>query len=87
MGRKLFSAVRIGANGFDVGAIAEAMVYYGRVNVFVRGGTLPDLIEQFGYDAVLAALDLGVLELTFERTLTAVNTNKQGTLRGRFERG
>lgn len=76
----MFSAVRIGAGELNVGAIAEAMIYYGRVNVFVRGGTLPDLIEQFGYDDVIAALDLGVLELTFERTLTAVNTNQQGNL-------
>ncbi len=76
----MFSAIRIGAGDLDAGAIAEAMVYCGRVNVFVRGGSLADLVERFGYDAVRAALDLGVLELTFERTLTAVNTNKHGNL-------
>lgn len=76
----MFSAVRIGRGEIDVGAIAEALVYYGRVNLFVNGGSLADFVAKFGYDAIVQALDIGVLDLTFERHMYAVHTNTYGNL-------
>lgn len=76
----MFSAVRIGRGEVDLGTIAEALVYYGRVNLFVNGGGLAELIQKFGYDALVATLDLGALDLTFERQGYAVHTNTHGAL-------
>jgi hypothetical protein len=76
----MFSAVRIGRGEVNPGAIAEALVYYGRVNLFVNGGGLANLIQKFGYDALIEIMDLGALDLTFERHAYAVHTNTHGTL-------
>lgn len=74
----MFSAVRIGTGELDVGAVAEAMIYYGRVTLFARAGHVAELVHKLGYDSVVAALDLGTLELAFERTGYGVITNKRG---------
>lgn len=78
----MFSAVRIGTGEWDIGCIVEAMIYYGRVNVFVRSGTIVEMVKRLGFEPIMDALDLGVLELDFERNGYAVASNKVGN----FER-
>jgi hypothetical protein len=72
----MFKALTISTGELDAGSVAEALVYFGRVNVFVRGGTVAGLVRKFGYEAVRDAMDLGVLDMTFERELYAVHSHK-----------
>ncbi len=71
----MFEAVTIDTNHVDVGSIADALVYYGRVNLVVGGGSLLNFVEEFGGDNLLRAIDSGLLQLTYERERYVVKTD------------
>jgi hypothetical protein len=62
----VFAAVTI-ASELDIGNIAEALVYYGRVNVVVNCGALLNFAKAFGPDNLLRITEMGNLSLTFDR--------------------
>ena len=70
----MFEAVTITNDSADPGIIADALVYYQRVNVVVAGGGLIELIKKFGRDNLIRALDGGALQLTYERNNYVVQT-------------
>lgn len=71
----MFEAVTIALKAADVGSIAEALVYYGKTDVVLRGGTLMPLVETFGFEPLIRAIDGRFLELTFEVSSPVVVTN------------
>jgi hypothetical protein len=70
----MFEAVTIVPTEIDVGQIAEAMVYYGRVNLVCARGLLPKLMDGFGYENLIRCMDQGFLNLTYERNGYAAAT-------------
>jgi hypothetical protein len=72
----MFNAVTISLKAADVGCIAEALVYYGRIDVILRGGTLMPLVETFGFEPLMRAIDGCLIELTYEVSSHVVITNK-----------
>jgi hypothetical protein len=71
----VFNSLTIGTGELDVGSVAEAMVYYGSVDLYLKGGSLVDLVEHFGYDALVTAIDNKFLQIIFERYHYAVMSN------------
>jgi hypothetical protein len=70
----VFNRVRIAHDVFDVGAVAEALVYYGHVDVILTDGTLPKLIEAFGFENAQRAVELGLLSFAYQRQTLGVRT-------------
>jgi hypothetical protein len=64
--RQLFKAVTISPRSIDVdvGQIAEALVYYGNVNVVCSRGVLAPFVQKFGYENLVRAMDQGLLTLS-----------------------
>ena len=81
----MFKAVTISLKAADVGSIAEALVYYGKTDVILRGGTLMSLVETFGFEPLMRAIDSRLIELTYEVSSHVVIT-KQKSLRGSWVR-
>jgi hypothetical protein len=69
----LFNSVTV-ASELDIGNVAEALIYYGRVNLVVNCGALRDLAKKFGPDNLLHIVDMGNLTLTFDRNQYGVVT-------------
>jgi hypothetical protein len=70
----MFEAVTVTSDNVDAGLVAEALVYYQRVNVVVAGGVLIELIKKFGRDSLIRAIEGGALQLTYERNNYVVQT-------------
>ncbi len=60
----MFEAVTIDRSRVDVGSVAEALVYYGRVTLAANGGSLVKFVQEFGGDNLLRIIDSGLLQLT-----------------------
>jgi len=82
----MFEAVTITSDNIDSGLVAEALVYYGRVNVVVSGGGLLELIKTFGRDNLVRAIDHKALQLTYERDQYAVHSEAAPFLTHSFQR-
>jgi len=80
----VFKSVRIGNGELDVGQIAEALVYYGRVVLSLRSGGVPDLVKVLGYEPLIDLMDMGALILSIDRHITSVRTEKVGNLEVHF---
>jgi hypothetical protein len=76
----MFSALTISTDNLDVGAVAEALVYYGRTRLRVTGASLPLLVERLGYNTVIGAIELGALELSYAQVLYGVGSKKHQQL-------
>ena len=70
----MFEAVTIAGSDLNAGTIAEALIYYGRVDVVVGGGPLVNLARSFGGENIIRAVDLSGLRLMYERTRHMVVT-------------
>jgi hypothetical protein len=64
----MFEAVTIAGSDLNAGTVAEALIYYGRVDVAVGGGLLVNLTKSFGGENIVRAVDMGALRLVYERT-------------------
>jgi hypothetical protein len=64
----MFEAVTIAGGDLNAGTVAEALIYYGRVDVVVGGGLLINLAKSFGGENIIRAVDMGALQLIYERT-------------------
>lgn len=76
----MFSRLAIVDAEIDVGAIAEAIVYYGKVSVIGHAGLLGRLVREFGYDNLTRCLDMGLLEYVYTRSIIAVQNTPGKTL-------
>lgn len=72
----MFKSITIAQKAADAGSIAEALVYYGKTDVVVRGGTLVPLLRAFGFHALMRAIEMGLIQLTYEVAGHVVITNK-----------
>jgi hypothetical protein len=83
----MFSKVTIGTADFDLGAVCEALIYYGQTALWVNGGSIAQLTKELGYENVIRALELGALKLRYNRSLYAVHTQTNAKLQShRFVR-
>jgi hypothetical protein len=58
----MFKSLTIAKSEFDVGSVGEALLYYGRVNLVVRAGTLSGLVKSVGFETLIRALEMGVIK-------------------------
>jgi len=72
----VFASVRMGHGNLDIGELADALVYYGHVNLFVSAGALPNLLRDVGFDPLIQLLDMGALTIHLERHHYGVRTEK-----------
>ena len=63
----MFEAVTIDSSKLDAGSVAEALVYYGRVNLVVHAGSLPKFIEEFGGDNLIRVVESDLLQMTYDQ--------------------
>jgi hypothetical protein len=69
---RMFAKLVITDHEIDAGAIAEALVYYGKVTVAGNGMMLAKLISKFGYDNLVRCFDLGIIEYVYTRSMMSV---------------
>jgi hypothetical protein len=72
----MFESITIAQQSSDAGSAAEALVYYGKTDMILRGGTLIPFVKSFGFHALMRAIDMGLMELTYEVAAHVVVTNK-----------
>ncbi len=60
---------------FDIGAMVECMLFYGKTNVVVNHSTLKQLLIHFGIDRVIEILEEDLLSITYTETATGIFTN------------
>jgi hypothetical protein len=70
----VFEAVTIDRSRVDLGSVAEALVYYGRVTLVTTGGSLVKLVQEFGGDNLIRIIDSGLLQLKYEQKQYSVLT-------------
>ena len=72
----MFRSITVAQKTVDAGSIAEALVYYGKTDLVVRGGTLIPLVKAFSFRALMRAIEMGLIQLTYEVAAHVVITNK-----------
>ncbi len=72
----MFKSVTIAQKIADAGSVAEALVYYGKTDVVLRGGTLVPFLNTFGFHPLMRAIERGLIQLTYEVAAHVVITNK-----------
>jgi hypothetical protein len=72
----MFRSVTVAQKTADAGSVAEALVYYGKTDLVVRGGTLMPIVRAFGFHALMRAIEMGLIQLTYEVAGHVVITNK-----------
>ena len=70
---------RMGGSVLDVGALAEACVFYGSVNLVLGRGSLRQLLGTYGSDALLEFLREGVVRPYYMHPLAGVYTEGANT--------
>ena len=70
----MFDAVAIARSRADIGSVAEALVYYGRVTLAINAGSLVKFVQEFGGDNLLRIIDSGLLQLSYEQKVYMVTT-------------
>ena len=87
----MFDAINIRSDskqsGIDKGVLAEALVFYGRVNVYGSAGTLYELIDEFTPSGFVDLHSEGVLRFHFYNSLPIVLGTDEGTARVRYDYG
>lgn len=66
-------------NPLDLSFLAEAMLFYGSVEVVTNRVSLRQLIREIGAEVLLEFIDRGYVELKVERNFTGVITKNTGT--------
>jgi hypothetical protein len=72
----MFKSVTIAQKTADAGGVAEALVYYGKTDVVLRGGTLVPFLNAFGFHPLMRAIEMGLIQLTYEVAAHVVITNR-----------
>lgn len=72
----MFDVVTIAQKSSDAGSVAEALVYYGKTDLVLGNGTLLPFVERFGFRALMRAIDMGLVQITYEVAAHVVITNK-----------
>lgn len=72
----MFKSITIAQKTADAGSVAEALVYYGKTDVVVRGGTLVPFLRAFSFRALMRAIEMRLIQLTYEVAGHVVITNK-----------
>jgi hypothetical protein len=72
----MFKSVTVTSGNFDVGLIAEALVYYEEVYVVASRGALVDMAKAFGPRNLEKLFEAGQLHVSFERVGYAVRTDQ-----------
>src|SRR5262245_45598239 len=68
-----------GPQPFDLGFLAEALLFYDDVRLIANINALNYLVRSCGPETVIALLEEGFLKLTYTQTATAVQTDNTGT--------
>jgi hypothetical protein len=72
--------IREQENGlFDLGFLAEAMLFYQQVRVIGRVAAVRQLVKAFGPDRIVEALQSGRLKLSYMDTMGGIQTLNSGT--------
>jgi hypothetical protein len=64
----------VGPTSVDLGALAEALIFYGRVHVVLNRNALTTLVEDLGPDLVLRLADAEEVEIDYCNNFTGVYT-------------
>jgi hypothetical protein len=72
----MFKSVTIAQKSSDAGSVAEALVYYGKTDLVLGNGTLLPFVEKFGFQTLMRAIDMGLVQITYEVAGHVVITNK-----------
>jgi hypothetical protein len=67
------------ADNLDFGLLAEALVFYEKVNLIVTASQLTSLIRVTGHETLRELFDMGVLSLTYLENGVGVRTHNSGT--------
>ena len=69
----------IAGSPIDIGFLAEALVFYGRVHVVAEPEAFKYLVRVCSPDTLLASLEEGILQMSFLENLLGVSTVKVGS--------
>ena len=72
----MFKSVTIAQKSSDAGSVAEAIVYYGKTDLVLGNGTLFPFVERFGFRSLMRAIEMGLVQITYEVAGHVVITNK-----------
>ena len=72
----MFKSVTIAQKSSDAGSVAEALVYYGKADLVLGNGTLLPFVEKFGFQSLMRAIEMSLVQITYEVAGHAVITSK-----------
>lgn len=68
----------------DLGEIAQAIVYYGKVEISYQRGQISELVERVGIDAAIRLAESDTISLVYRRSFDAVRTDEKALYPHRF---
>src|SRR5687768_16864639 len=68
----------------DLGALVEAMLFYGRVSLLADGASFPQLLRAWGPDGIQELVQQEFLDLVMIKEMSGVRTDHAGTGRERY---
>ncbi len=68
----------ISGASFDLGRLAECLVFYQKVRLLVEAASFTYLTRMCGSDVLLELMDMGVLEIEFYDNMVGIRTLDQG---------